>query len=236
MDSRGFSIITPINKPNCIENAIKNYINQEIDRKELIVVINNSDININDFNNYIDKYKNIFIYKIDKPIKLGDALNYGINKSKYDFIARFDSDDYYGKFYLKEVDYTFKNHECDVVGKSKLYYYFEEFNKLICTGGIINNYSSKAAGATMCFDKKVFENIKFKSVSAGEDVLFFKDCIENKYKIFNTSQYNFLVFRSRDPNNHTWKMNTKQYIERCTEIKNNVKFEDCFDIVDKDVV
>lgn len=61
MDSRGFSIITHINKPNCIENTIKNYINQEIDKKELIVVINNSDINIDDFNNYIDKYicKNI---------------------------------------------------------------------------------------------------------------------------------------------------------------------------------
>ena len=57
MYKNGFSIITVTNRDYCIENMINNFLRQEFNDKELIIVINNDKINIE----YIYKYKNKLI-------------------------------------------------------------------------------------------------------------------------------------------------------------------------------
>ena len=54
MYKNGFSIITVTNRDYCIENMINNFLRQEFNDKELIIVINNDKINIE----YIYKYIN----------------------------------------------------------------------------------------------------------------------------------------------------------------------------------
>ena len=46
MYKNGFSIITVTNRDYCIENMINNFLRQEFNDKELIIVINNDKINI----------------------------------------------------------------------------------------------------------------------------------------------------------------------------------------------
>lgn len=101
MYNHGVSIITPIHRENCIDTTINNYLRQDITNKELIIVINNCTSTIDSFKVYSDKYPNIQIYKLDGEVTLGECLNFGVEKSKFDIIAKFDSDDYYGKAYLK---------------------------------------------------------------------------------------------------------------------------------------
>ena len=48
MYKNGFSIITVTNRDYCIENMINNFLRQEFNDKELIIVINNDKINIED--------------------------------------------------------------------------------------------------------------------------------------------------------------------------------------------
>ncbi len=88
-------------------------------------------------------------------------------------------------------------------------------------------------GSTLCFKREVFDKVKFKDISIREDYNFNKDCIKNGYKLYSTSKYNHLVFKHADINKHTFKSNIDLLLSRCTEIKSNIKYNDCLDIINK---
>ena len=218
MYKNGFSIITVTNRDYCIENMINNFLRQEFNDKELIIVINNDKINIEYIYKYINKELNIFVYKLPEKTALGTCLNFGVNKSNYNIIAKFDDDDY-------------------VLGKQKTYYYLEQYKKLILKRVATENaYSQNLMGSTICFKRKVFDNIKFKDISIREDYNFNSECLKYGYMLYSTSSYNHLVFKHADINKHTFKSNINTLINKCIEIKSNIEFEDCFDIINKKAI
>ena len=131
MYKEGFSVITVTNRKYCIENMINNFLRQNYESKELIIIINNDKINTSDIFKHINKDLNISIYKLSETTSLGYCLNYAIEKSSYDTIAKFDDDDYYGPYYLNEAKQAFLQNKCYIVGKQRTYYYLEGYKKLI---------------------------------------------------------------------------------------------------------
>ena len=71
------------------------------------------------------------VYKLPEKTALGTCLNFGVNKSNYNIIAKFDDDDYYGPYYLDEANKAFLREGCYVLGKQKTYYYLEQYKKLL---------------------------------------------------------------------------------------------------------
>ena len=234
MYKEGFSIITVTNRCYCIENMINNFLRQNFIDKELIIVINNDKLNIDDIYIYAGKDMNLSIYKLPEVTTLGACLNFAIEKSSYDTIAKFDDDDYYGPHYLNEAKQAFLQNRCHIVGKQTIYYYLEGHKKLILKkNGTENDYAKSLMGSTLCFKREVFDKVKFKDISIREDYNFNKDCIKNGYKLYSTSKYNHLVFKHADINKHTFKSNIDLLLSRCTEIKSNIKYNDCLDIINK---
>lgn len=227
-----FSIITVTNRDYCINNIINNFLRQEFDDKELIIVINNDKINIDDIFKYIDKKSNIFVYKLPQSTSLGTCLNFGINKSNYNIIAKFDDDDYYGPYYLDEANKVFIRENCFVLGKQKTYYYLEKYKKLILKNSATeNNYTQTLMGSTICFKREVFDKVKFRDISSREDYFFSSECKKNGYMLYSTSPYNHLVFKHADIRKHTFKSNIDVLMGMCKEIKSNIEFEDCLAVV-----
>ena len=141
-----------------------------------------------------------------EEISLGMCLNFAISKCLYSFIAKFDDDDYYGPYYLSEAYNTFLSTNCDIVGKSKTFTYFENFNKLMVRNkGVENDYTNSVLGSTLCFKKYVFDTIKFRDVTCSEDRFFNNACIKKGYKIYSTSKYNHIVFKHSNIDEHTFK-------------------------------
>ena len=99
-----------------------------------------------------------------------------------------------------------------------------------------NAYSQNLMGSTICFKRKVFDNIKFKDISIREDYNFNSECLKYGYMLYSTSSYNHLVFKHADINKHTFKSNINTLINKCIEIKSNIEFEDCFDIINKKAI
>lgn len=237
MNTDGFSIITVTSRKFCIDNLIQNYLIQNFKHKELIIIINNDSIPISNFNKYTSLYENINVYKLPEKITLGECLNFGINKSNFNYIAKFDDDDYYGPYYLDEAYNIFSNYDCEVVGKYKTFSYFEKFNKLmLLKDEIENTYTNTIMGSTICFNKYIVEKVQFRHVSIKEDYLFSNDCLNNGYKLFASSRFNHIVFKHADNNKHTFKSNISLLIKRCVNIKSDISFNGCFDIVNKEVV
>ena len=162
-------------------------------------------------------------------------MNFGVSKSNYNLIAKFDDDDYYGQYYLNEAYRAFLTYPCYVVGKNKTYYYLQDSNKLILKNeGIENGYTSSIMGSTLCFDKEIFNKLKFRDISIKEDFYFNNDCIKNGYNIYSTTSFNHIVFKHADNNKHTFLYNIKILINKCTDVKINTTLEDCINIVNFD--
>ncbi len=229
----GFSIITPTNKVNSIQSILANYNNQILKNKELIIIINNDNIDINKFRIYIEGKPNIRIYKLPEIITLGECLNFGIEKSKYSWIARFDDDDYYGPGYLLQAANILRSDKYKIVGKSTNYYYLEEFREL----GILKKYENGLvdwiSGGTICFNKEIFDIIKFRDLNYEEDYYFLKDAKENGINIYSTSRKNFIIFRSKNINDHTWKIESYEIRDIYELVKSNISFKESFKFINR---
>ncbi|KGM46290.1 glycosyl transferase family 2, partial [Neobacillus niacini] len=97
------SIITCTVREHLISNIIDNYTTQLFQDKELIIILNHDGLDINLVKSSIGSVKGVTIYQLPQNYTLGECLNYGIEKAKYDVIAKFDDDDYYGPEYLTEA-------------------------------------------------------------------------------------------------------------------------------------
>lgn len=226
------SVITITNRLNYINNIINNFSRQNIENKELIIIINNDEINVADYNKFALRYKNIQIYKIPQEISLGSCLNFATKKCNYPIISKFDDDDYYGPFYLDEVLKTFNKVDCQVIGKTKTYLYFEKYKKLMLKKfGYENSFVYTVLGSTLCFKIDILDKIYFRDLSLREDKYFCDDCLMNKYKIYSTSIYNHIIFKHSDIEKHTFKYNLNFLMELCTTVKDDICFEDCYLLV-----
>lgn len=226
------SIINVTRRLNYINNILNNFLRQNIENIELIIVINNNSINMNDYKKLTANYHNIHIYTLDESITLGSCLNFAIKKCKYDIIAKFDDDDYYGPLYSQEILKNFNTNDCQVIGKTKTFIYFEKYNQLMLKKtGCENNLVNTVSGSTLSFKKELFDKISFKDIDIQEDKYFCNDCLKNKYKIYSTSAYNHIVFKHSNVNDHTFKFNIELLIKLCTPVKKNLCFEDSFSLV-----
>lgn len=232
MTYSSISVINVTNKLNYIDKILNNFLRQNIDDKELIIVINNNSINLDDYKKLIFNYNNIHIYKLDENITLGSCLNFATKKCKHEIIAKFDDDDYYGPLYLNEVLKTFNTKDCQIVGKTKTFIYLEKYNRLMLRKiGSENTLVGSVLGSTLSFNKSIFDKVSFKDINIQEDKDFCNNCLKNKYKIYSTSIYNHIVFKHSDINMHTFKCNMELLTKLCTSIEENLSFEDAFSLV-----
>lgn len=158
------------------------------------------------------KYPNVQIYQLHEKAALGDCLNFGIMKSNYDIIAKFDDDDYYGPEYIKSSMDAFNNKDISIIGKNSLYIYFKNKKALIHVSGNENAVTDTVAGATLMFRKSVFQKVQFEKVNRAEDYFFIKECKEKGFAVYSTDRYHFAVIRN-DAEKHTWKIADNELME-----------------------
>ncbi len=67
---------------------------------------------------YVDLYPEIFkVYRLEKNVGLGNALNYGLLKCTYDYVARSDSDDIcVPERFERQIEFLERNPDIDIVG------------------------------------------------------------------------------------------------------------------------
>ena len=224
------SVITVTNKIDFLDNILINYRRQLFKNKELIIIINANNIDINFLNALTLFEKDISIYKLDEGISLGECLNFGVSKTKYDILCKFDDDDFYSCYYLDEVNYVFNNVNCDVVGKARCFYYIEKYNTLVRKSNSFDNcYADYITGSTISFYKSIFDKVKFRDISIREDYYFNIDCRNNNFKIYSSSFNNHIICKHINTNNHTFISNVDLLKLTNETILTNVKLINCYD-------
>lgn len=230
-DNLGVSIITCTNKFQYMNNIFNNYENQKHPKKELIIILNNNNLDIICWKNKAKSFNNVNIYQLDEKVTLGECLNFAVKKTKFDIIAKFDDDDYYGINYLSHSLKAFEYTGAAILGKYTTFVYFENSQTLaIRNPNRDQRYTYRVEGSTLIIKKNVFEKVKFKKLNLGEDAQFCKDCIKENFNIFSTDMFNFVYIRHKNASNHTWNVDNDYLLKSCKLIG---KIENFKTIVDK---
>ena len=219
-EERYVSVISPTNREEYIDNIINNFISQSYKNKELIIVINKNNIDINKVKSLVQQYRNIYVYKVDENKTLGECINFAISKSKNDYIAKFDDDDYYGKYYLEDMMNVFKFSDADVVGKKSIYIYYEENNSLeIKYPNTENRYIDFVSGATLIFTKDIYNRVGVESRNIGEDTSFIEKCRLVGGKLYSSDRFNYVAVRRSDKSTHTWQIEDSKLQSKSVKVE-----------------
>lgn len=212
----GVSIITCTNVIDSFDNILANFNRQEYLSKELIIIINNNEIDLDDWKNRTEKFSNIKIFKLDQKISLGKCLNFGVGKTKYNIIAKFDDDDYYGPKYLSNTIRYFDSTKAQLIGKGATFVYLMNNKTLtIRDPHQENKYTNFVNGSTLVFRKEIFNRISFRDMNAGEDLQFCKDCVNNKILIYSCNKYHHVYIRYPSKEKHTWLIGDDALVKLC---------------------
>lgn len=211
------SIIMCTMRPSFMENIFDNYERQDLEEKQLIIILNRDDMDIALWRNKAKGYKNVCVYQIPEKFHLGTCLNYGIEKADDDIIAKFDDDDYYAPCYLNEAVNALSERSASIIGKSTSFIYFEAQKALmIFRNGNERKYRRHVKGGSLVFRKAVWDKVKFpEHIEAQSDVHFIRNCSREGFKVYSVSKYNYVCVRREDTSSHTQRKSTEEYMAQC---------------------
>ena len=213
------SIVTCTKRADCLHTLFDNYQRQNYKNKELIVILNDNSLNLNDYLIEAQKYPNVRVYQLPARNSLGHCLNYGVRMSKYNYIAKFDDDDYYATNYLTDSMHTLRTTNADIVGKRAHYMSLSGTNYLLLRyGRMENKYSAIVQGATLLVRRHVFNRISFPNQNRGECVKFCSDCKAHGFMIYSGNKYNFAAIRRKNSKDHTWIVSYRKLLAKNVKV------------------
>lgn len=106
--------------PNYYRQCLDSIVKQTLLPTEVIIIydgfVNNELESVT--NEYLNVL-NIFVFKLEHNVGLGNALNYGLTKCKYDIILRMDTDDIcYPNRFQVQTKFLDENKDVDVLGSA----------------------------------------------------------------------------------------------------------------------
>lgn len=209
----GVSIVTCTHMQSYMDNIFDNYARQNFKIKELILILNNQNLKIEDWYLKAASYPDVTIFRLDQNISVGSCMNFAVDRAKYDYIANFDHDDYYGAEYLNDFVNAALHIDAGLFGKKTHYVFFEEDNQLaILHPQNENCYADYIDGRTMFMKKSIFNKIQFIDHDISDTQLSW-DCKNNGIKIYSIDKSDFAYIRKKDVRLHTWQISNDEILK-----------------------
>lgn len=227
------SIVMATKRPQFIDRIVENICKQTYKNIEYIAVLQDyTDEQVQELEQRIKnsgkKLANIIFIRNNSDDTLGARLNQGIVASKGEYIAKFDDDDFYLPNYLQDmlIPFKFSNNKYGVVGKKEIFVYLENQDQTFLR--YKNHRHSETdfvAGPTLVFPRKIFDDIKFGDLNRGEDSNILEKIKKKGMKVYATDSFNFIQFRSKNSQNHTWQVEDKFFTEKAVFVGNGLAKE-----------
>jgi glycosyltransferase involved in cell wall biosynthesis len=210
-----------------LERVMGNFTRQNVPEKELIVILNKNNMNLES----LAAKPYIRVFQLDEKKTLGECLNFGFAQARYEVVAKFDDDDYYSPDYLGHALQVLKETGADVVGKAGIFVYFKQ-DRLLTTfrprmhSSFLKSNRVFLAGGTLVFKKDVLEKVQFQALNSGEDVQFQKDCQSQKLLLYSGSLNDYVLIRYQVNHQHSWQVPDETFQKHCKRVAVTEAFEE----------
>ncbi|MDP4084397.1 MAG: glycosyltransferase family A protein [Bacillota bacterium] len=223
------SVVTCSFREEMIENIVQNFLRQEYEPKELIIVLNRL-TDKEPWESQLAGIPTIRVFQLESGT-LGECLNLGADMAKYTIIAKFDDDDFYSSTYLSNSIHLFTTTKANVIGKSTIFVYFKRNKTLsLFRLGMENQYvtnikKNALAGGTLMFKKEILKTVQFAPINLGEDIQFQIDCLRRRIPLYSGSRYDYTMIRFLSEHLHTWQVDDQKFQSHCIKIAETESFE-----------
>lgn len=145
----------------------------------------------------------IRVFEASPEWSLGKCLNLLVAESRGQVLAKFDDDDYYGAYYLRDQLDALRYSGAGIVGKECNYLYDTALDAIIRRRPEREHrFTEFIAGPTLVGHAEVFRSHPFADRTTGEDTQFLRDLAASGTQVYSSDRFNFLQMRNTA--GHTW--------------------------------
>jgi glycosyltransferase involved in cell wall biosynthesis/predicted O-methyltransferase YrrM len=160
-------IMPTYNRREFIPNAIRYFLRQDYDNKELIIIDDGTD-SISDL---VPDSPRIRYYRLDQKITLGAKLNLACTYANGNIIANWDDDDWYAQRRLSYQVESLQQAQTDVCGINRLLYY-DLYRQHAFQYIYPANQRVWLLGSSLCYTRDSWDRHRFAEIDVGMDGLF----------------------------------------------------------------
>ncbi len=211
------SLIAPTIRPHLIPRILEQFRSQTYPNRELIIVVNSNDCDVNALSTNIPD-KDVRVIRVAKDYHAGTCLNAGNHLATGEYTFRMDDDDHYGPNYLLDTMLAFRAVDAAVSGKQFTLMTFDEENTVFrrrnrslrpisFRGAEFADPRVALAGCSIGGKRAFFLQHPYPDDSSGavdtELLLNLRDLWPDTICV-QLDCLNLVVQRNRDPGEHTW--------------------------------
>ena len=212
------SVLMPTMRPENVERCIENFTKQTYGNKELILILNNADFDLDAIRGDAGSIPNVRVLYVEGRTTLGDCLNRGVEAASGQYVAKMDDDDYYGERYLSDSVLAASFSDSEVVGKGLYFMYLGASDTTAIRAGLPDHsFASSIAGGTLFIRSDVAREIRFGSVSLREDKYFLRDATHAGCRIYSADRFNFVRVRGRHIASHSDPTPDSEFMKKCRD-------------------
>lgn len=160
-------IMPTYNRRDFVPLAIRYFLRQEYENKELIIIDDGTDI----VRDLIPDSELIRYFYLDKKITLGAKLNLACEYAKGNIVVHWDDDDWYAPNRLFYQVESLLHDDVDVCGINRLLYY-DLHRKNAWQYIYPSNRRVWLLGSSLCYKKNLWQGNQFADINVGMDGLF----------------------------------------------------------------
>ena len=210
------SVLMPTMRPQNVARCLENFTKQTYQNKELILILNNAEFDIEAIRRETDRIPNVRVLHVDGRTTLGDCLNRGVAASSGDYVAKMDDDDYYGERYLSDSVLAASFSDAEVVGKGSFFMYFEDGNAMaLAEVAREHTFTHFVTGGTMFIRSDVARKFPFDSISLRGDTNFLHAVAQAGCRIYAADRFNFIRVRTERLSDHADPTPNAEFLKRC---------------------
>ena len=213
------SVVTANMRPENVERRLDNFKKQTYENKELILVLNSADSDLDAIRRDAERIPNVQVLHAGDRATLGDCLNRGVEAASGKYIALMNDEDYYGNLYLSDHVLAASFSHAQIVGKGMYYVHFEASNTTALREIAPDHTftSSTLAGGTLFVQADVVRDIPFDSSSISEDADLLSSARIAGCPIYAADRFNYVQVRTRQLPSHSWQIPDAEYLKKCRD-------------------
>jgi len=147
-----------------------------------------------------------------QSLVLGECLQNLLEKSRGDYIAKMDDDDFYGPCYLADAVNALRFSGADLVGKKATYVHFGSKEALALRNAVDEHrWVDLVSGPTMVGVATSMRRVGFRALARGEDTDFQLRLRARGARIYSADRFNFLRRRGVT-GDHTWSVSDSELL------------------------
>jgi hypothetical protein len=201
-------------RPERVAEAARRFAEQTYPRKELVIGCHRFGTDkVADVVAELEGQLPIRVMAFDESVPLGRCLNLAIDTAPAALIAKIDDDDFYGPNYLEDAIQANRYAQAPLVGKGATFTYLEGRGETLLRRPKVSErfYDGSPSGASLVFERHLWERVPFPHRTLGEDLAFVEGAKLLGIRPYATSPFEFVYYRGVSGN--TWDAVDEVFLE-----------------------